>query len=86
MHIEPSKRCVQSFKYCTSGIGPYFCAKFQTCIPLTAFEILEFKLKNKKKNWKMTFCHVNGPILTKFKEDIHIYLSYYPVVSKVDYH
>ena len=41
-------------------------------VPLTVFEILGFKLKNKndKKNWRnRLFCHIShvcGPILTKF--------------------
>ena len=62
-------------------------------VPLTVFEILGFKLKNKnndkKKNWRNRLCHIShvcGPILTKLWVDIHIDLSYHPAVSKVGYH
>ena len=68
-------------------LDPTYVQKFRL-VPLTVFEILGFKLKNKNDKKKWTFCHisqVSGAILTKFYVHINIDLSYHPVLSKVDY-
>ena len=54
-------------------------------VPLMVFEMLRLKLKNEieNKNNCRNYCHINSPIQTKLKVDIHMDLSYHSVLSKV---
>ena len=82
-HFDKSLHVRSSNTTCVQNFRP---------VPLTVFEMLGFKLKNKnnikkKKNWKNKPFAISPMFVVQFS-DIHILAlaMYHPVVSKVDYH